>query len=168
MPSDHPWIRIYRETLEPLYGYLSRRVGGDRNLAEDITQETWLRALKHWRANGLPDQPLAWLKTVARNLISNYYRRRQPVELSSAALEEAISEHRDRGPDSPEAAALVHWCLERLRPEQGKLIEAFHLDGLTLRDIADETGLSERAVEGRLHRARRALGELLESPEKME
>lgn len=57
--------RVYRDTIDPLYGYVSRRCGGERPFAEDITQETWLRAVREWRVKGMPDQPLAWLHTVA-------------------------------------------------------------------------------------------------------
>ena len=38
--------RIYRETIDDLYGLVLRRCEGDRDLAEDITQETWLRAVR--------------------------------------------------------------------------------------------------------------------------
>lgn len=44
-----------------------------------------------------------------------------------------------------------------MRPAQARIIEAFHLDGLKVREIALEMGLSERAVEGRLKRAREKL-----------
>jgi DNA-directed RNA polymerase specialized sigma24 family protein len=52
-------IAVYRETLRPLYAFVSRRVGGDRGLAEDLVQETWMRALDAWPASGLPDDPTA-------------------------------------------------------------------------------------------------------------
>jgi DNA-directed RNA polymerase specialized sigma24 family protein len=38
--------RIYQATIDDLYGFVSRRCGGDRDLAEDLTQETWLRAVR--------------------------------------------------------------------------------------------------------------------------
>src|SRR5258705_1179575 len=69
--------RIYADTIDTLYGYTSRRCGGQRELAEDVTQEVWLRAVRDWRRTGSPDNPLAWLTTVARNLILNHLRRRE-------------------------------------------------------------------------------------------
>jgi RNA polymerase sigma factor (sigma-70 family) len=57
----------------------------------------------------------------------------------------------------PETAAMLHAALEKLRPRQVKLLEAFHFDGKTLAEIAGELGISERAAEGRLRRAREAL-----------
>ena len=67
---------VYAETIDGLYAYASRRCGGDRQMAEDVTQEAWLRAVREWRRSGLPRVPLAWLIAVARNLILNQLRHR--------------------------------------------------------------------------------------------
>lgn len=157
-------LQTYKETVRPLYEYVSRRCGGDRALAEDVTQEAWLRAVAAWRKGGLPDNPLAWLKTVARNLIINYYRRVPPISLDSLpkGWDPAILENGYRF-DSPDIAVLVNRGLGRLRPSQARLLEAFHFDGLKVAEIASEEGLSERAVEGRLRRARVKLRKHLEA-----
>jgi RNA polymerase sigma-70 factor (ECF subfamily) len=157
-------IQVYRECVHPLYEFVSYRCGGDRGLAEDVTQETWLRAVQTWQKDGLPENPLAWLRTVARNLIVDYYRRHRPLSLESMPSGwEGESEEDSSGFDSPDAAALITWGLSRLRKAQADLLEAFHLEGQRVADIAARTGLSERAVEGRLHRARKKLRRHLES-----
>jgi DNA-directed RNA polymerase specialized sigma24 family protein len=51
--------RIYRETLDDFYAVVSRRCDGDRELTEDVVQETWLRAVRAWRSNGIPERPMA-------------------------------------------------------------------------------------------------------------
>ena len=51
-------IKAYRDNVHELYRFVSRRCGGNRSLAEDVTQETWLKAVVHWRKKGLPDEPL--------------------------------------------------------------------------------------------------------------
>ncbi|UCG85383.1 MAG: hypothetical protein JSW71_15810 [Gemmatimonadota bacterium] len=53
-------VQMYREHTVPLYAFVSRRVGGDRQVAEDIVQDTWLRAAAVWPRRGTPDQPRAW------------------------------------------------------------------------------------------------------------
>ncbi len=45
-------ILLYRKTIRPLYAYVSKRVGGDRGLAEDLVQEAWMRALDSWPRKG--------------------------------------------------------------------------------------------------------------------
>jgi len=147
-------VQIYREHTAPLYAFVSRRVGGDRGLAEDIAQETWLRAVAVWPRRGTPDHPRAWLIRVARNLLVSHFRRRRPLPVDPAELE---LEDDSYCPETPWAAALVSWGLARLRKRQAQLLEAFYFDGKSTREIAKEYGLSERAVEGRLRRARQNL-----------
>ena len=156
-------IRTYRECVNPLYEYVSRRCGADRALAEDVTQEVWLRAVRAWEKDGLPEKPMAWLLTVARNLVINHFRRIRPISLESLPSGwEPGPPGEGLGMDGPETAALVNWGLSRIRPAQARLLEAFHLEGRTTAAIAADFGLSERAVEGRLRRARAKLRKQLE------
>lgn len=150
--------RIYRDTASALYRFVSQRTGGDRQLSEDVVQEAYLRAVRSWSESGPAEEPLSWLRTVARNLLVNYYRSRQPVGLDPVCIDRALD---DRGVDSSETACLLHWALGQIRPDDARFIEAFHLDGRSTKHIATETGLSSKAVEGRLYRARRALHDLL-------
>lgn len=155
---------IYRDTIDALYGYVSRRCGGDRDLAEDVTQETWLRAVREWRVKGLPTLPIAWLTTVARNVLMNELRKRRPLPLDSISLDEVLTAV-DSGTasDSAEVAAAVSQALARLPARQSQLIEAFHFDRCRSSQIAESLGISERAVEGRLRRARECLRRELEA-----
>ena len=149
--SDDELILQYRKTIRPLYAYVSRRVGGDRALAEDLVQETWMRAVDDWPRRGAPDKPLAWLQRVARNALASHFRRTRPQPMDPALID--LEDDRF-SPDTPDAAALVSWGLSRLRRPQVELLEAFHFEGKNVREIAAERGMSERAVEGRLRRAR--------------
>lgn len=147
-------LAAYRASVEPLYAWVARRVGGDRALAEDVVQETWLRAVASWRRSGPPDDALAWLSTVAANLLRSHFARRRPDVVDRRALDLA---REDFEPDGPDAAAALQWGLARLRAGQARLLSAFHLDGRSVADLAREHGSSERAIEGRLRRARLAL-----------
>ncbi len=153
MPEEE-LIRTYRASIRPLYSYVSRRVGGDLSLAEDIVQDTWMRALDSWPGRGMPNEPLAWLMRVARNTLISHFRRLrpEPVDPSSIDLEA------DRlTPDTPDAAAVVGWGMARLGRAHAEILEAFYFDGKPVRQLAAERALSERAVEGRLRRARAKL-----------
>jgi RNA polymerase sigma-70 factor (ECF subfamily) len=83
--SDADLVRIYRSTIGSPYGYVSRRVGGDAALAEDVVQDTWMRAIADWPANGTPREPLAWLIRVARHSLVSHFRRAR-IELVDPAL----------------------------------------------------------------------------------
>lgn len=145
------WSALFQECVPDLYAWTSRRAGGDRELAEDVTQETWLRAVDVWRVKGSPEQPRAWLRRVAANLLVNHFRRLEPRAVDPADLDLSA---REVEPASADAARLLRWGLARLRAEQARLLEAFHLEGRDVATIAREERLSERAVEGRLRRAR--------------
>jgi RNA polymerase sigma-70 factor (ECF subfamily) len=156
--SEAQVIAIYRATVDSLYGFVSRRVGGERQLAEDITQETWLRAVREWRRTGVPENPPGWLTTVARNLILNHVRRHEPIALdtlSSADVLRAVA-HDETG-DSAEVAALMSGALQRMPPHEALLLEQFHYERCKVAQLAECYGISERAVEGRLRRARERL-----------
>lgn len=155
---------IYAETIDALYGFASRRCGGDRALAEDVTQETWLRAVREWPRAGVPRKPLAWLQVVARNLILNALRRRPGVALEDVSPDTLIAAMDDgRASESREVASLVSHALARIPERQAKLLEAFHFDRFKVAQIAEAFGMSERAVEGRLRRARERLKRELEA-----
>lgn len=156
--SDDVILAVYRDTIDPLYAFISRRCGGDRDVAEDLTQETWLRAVREWRARGMPDRPIAWLTAVAGNLLRNRYRERRPLpldELSQDRLMGVVEGAEEI--DSAAIATVVNQALARLPPRQSRLLECFHFDRRRVADIAASLGLSERAVEGRLRRARQNL-----------
>lgn len=147
-------IETYHDTIHPLYQFVSRRAGRSRQLAEDITQETYLRAVVQWRNGRQPENPLAWLQTVARNLLLNHYRRRGPESLEASNLTGVL----ERAPvEGSDAAAVVCWGLARLGRRPRRLLEAFYIEGQSTRTIAADLGVSERAVEGRLRRARQGL-----------
>ena len=161
--------RIYDDTFGVLYGYASRRCGGERALAEDVTQETWLRAVREWRTTGAPREPLAWLTTVARNLILNHLRRREVESLDAVSPAEILAAvERDAVSDSAEIASAVNRALMRLPEAEARLLEAFHYERSKVAQLAHDYGISERAVEGRLRRARARLRRELELTWKVE
>jgi RNA polymerase sigma-70 factor, ECF subfamily len=161
--------RIYNETILSLYGFASRRCGGQRELAEDVTQEVWLRAVHDWRQKGLPKSPLGWLTTVARNLIYNHLRRRENVSIDSVSPEEVLAAvDANTVNDSAEIAAVVSEALTRLPDAEARLLEGFHYDRRKVSQLAEAYGISERAIEGRLRRARERLRREIEVTLKIE
>ena len=157
--AEEDLLRVYRETIRPLYAYLSRRVGGDKSLAEDLTQETWMRALDSWPSRGIPDEPIAWLVRVARNTLVSHYRRQRPESIDAALID--IEDERF-SPAAPDTAAVIGWGMARLRRAHADVLEAFYFEGKTVSEIAAARSVSERAIEGRLRRARAKLKKQLD------
>ena len=155
---EQQWLTIYRETVHPLYGYMAKRTGGNQALTEDIVQESYLRALDNWKLKTIPDSPLAWLKRVARNLLIDYLRQKRWD----------VKPGPDFDPDSGSRTAEdefesleIYLAITSLGRKRARALEAFYYDGMSVREIANEMALSERAVEGLLRRARRSLKSLL-------
>jgi RNA polymerase sigma-70 factor (ECF subfamily) len=160
-PTEDDIGRIYRDTVDELFAFVSRRCDGDRELAEDITQETWLRAVKAWRTDGVPERPLAWLCTVAARLLSNQ-RRRTATQRFNDGIGDTVAAPLSEG-RSPDRDSMLMRALAKLPALQERLLNAFHFERRPVAEIAANLGVSERSVEGRLRRARQNLRRAVES-----
>jgi RNA polymerase sigma-70 factor (ECF subfamily) len=121
-------------------------------------QEAYLRALNDWTHKTVPDTPLAWLRRVARNILIDYLRQKN-------WRNDPDLDH-NPGPEDPKSKDRIHALeifsvISSLGRKKARIIEAFYYDGMSVREIADEMNISERAVEGQLRRARQSLKSLL-------
>lgn len=156
--TEQQWLTMYRETVHPLYRYMARRTRGNRELTEDIVQESYLKALDSWNRKTVPDSPLAWLKRVARNILIDYLRRKRWVNKGDLDL------NPDSGNQTSEdqfESLEIFLAISALGRKKARILEAFYYDGMSVREIASEMAISERAVEGQLRRARQSLKSLL-------
>lgn len=149
--GDTPGATALLDSALELRGDLYRFVaaaGRDLHLAEDIVQETLLRA--QCERKQVRD-PRAWCFTVALNLLRSHLRRRRWLPLRAADSVEGwefVERHATRD--------AVHRALAVLRPEQRTALLLHTLAGFTHAEIAAMHGVSEAAVRQRVHRAREA------------
>ncbi len=137
-----------------VYAYL-RRMVGDGALAEDLVQETFLRAFAA-RA-GLPrvQNPRAWLYRVATNLALNALKRRRRFAwLPWHAGAERQATERDPA-EALGAYSAVEAALATLSPQLRAPLLLYACEGMSVAEVAEALGLSEGAVKMRLQRARR-------------
>ena len=159
--SDEDLVRaLYAEHAAPLLRYAVHLMSGDRQRAEDIVQETLLRAWQHPEA--IADRPARpWLFAVARNLAIDSYRARRarPHEVGEAALEMLPA------PDEAERA-LESWAvadaLSALRPEHRKVLLETYYRGKSVAEAAATLGVPAGTVKSRTFYALRALRLALE------
>jgi RNA polymerase sigma-70 factor, ECF subfamily len=134
------------------------RLSGDHSRAEDIVQETMLRAWRHpERVTGRTGAPLAWLYTVARHLAIDQHRARQARPTEPAGLTVLASR---AAPDQIDTA-ITRWdlatALAGLRPRDRDLLTARYLRDRSIGHIAAEQNIPAGTIKSRLSAARAAL-----------
>ncbi|MFC5650369.1 sigma-70 family RNA polymerase sigma factor [Paenibacillus solisilvae] len=144
--------------LRTAYFYL-----GDRHLAEDVSQEVFLRAFRKWASFRGDSSVKTWLTTIAINacrdklgLKMTQEQPTDPVLMKQTALRSVEEEAMKRLDQTTILKYIV-----KLPAHYHEVIYLYYYLDLGTREIADATGVPEGTVRGRLHRARELLGECL-------
>jgi RNA polymerase sigma-70 factor (ECF subfamily) len=149
---------LYDEHAAVLWRY-AVRLTGDASLAEDVVQETLLRAWQHPEVIGDTERSSrAWLFTVARNMIIDDRRSARHRNVVGSIDEEGAPEQST--PDEVNAALdrlLIADGLAQLSTEHRAVIERSYYRGWTTAQIAKDLDIAEGTVKSRLHYAVRAL-----------
>ena len=172
LAGDAEAVRLLADAaLGLLWSFCLYRVGGNRHTCEEVVQETLLRALRDLgrfdpaRAEGCI---FGWLTGLARNEI-----RKRRTETARDRSLEALWERMDAelldvfrklddGPlpdavlEREETRTMVNAAMAQLPPHYREALEAKYLRGRSVRDIAAALGLTEKAAESQLTRAREA------------
>jgi RNA polymerase sigma-70 factor, ECF subfamily len=153
---------LYEDIAGPLFGYVVR-LTGDRTRAEEVVQETFVRA---WRRahqlNRGPEELRGWLFTTARNLVTDLWR-------SDAARPTTVSDERALGA-APAAddleEAVQRWtvadALDQLRYEHRAVLVETYYEGRSVAEAAQRLGIPPGTVKSRTFYALRALRVVLE------
>ena len=154
--------QLHDEHAAALWGYCLSLTGHDRARAEDVTQETLLRA---WRNRAVLDRPgsavRAWLFTVARNIVIDESRTRR------ARSEFPVDEVPEPGQaDDRSDELLMTWvvadAVTHLSVEHRAVLQECYFNGRSVADAARRLGIPEGTVKSRTHYALRALRLALE------
>jgi RNA polymerase sigma-70 factor (ECF subfamily) len=157
------FARLYHRYVARVYRHAYYRVG-EIGEAEDITHQTFLQAwqaIGRFRLTGAPF--VAWLLTIANNLVVDHYRRNPRGRLFDLVVtaEDLIDESADL--DRQLDQARVFHALRQLRPDQQRIITMRLIEDLDYPEIALAIGKTEGNVRVILHRSLSALRKLLEA-----
>jgi RNA polymerase sigma-70 factor, ECF subfamily len=156
---------IVRRYQQPLFSFLGR-MGMPQALAEDIAQETFIRAWRNLpRFDASRAQFSTWLFAIARNLALNEFASAKQLQEISA--DEALMEHESA--DVPVADALIakqqrlalQQALRKLPSDDGAILALAYVNELDLASISRIEHCSLAAVKTRIHRAKLKLRDLL-------
>ena len=158
--------QLYDRYVDVVYRYVQYRIANVA-LAEDLTSETFLRALRRitsytWQGRDFG----AWLVTIARNLIADHYKSgRYRLELATSDLVEAGADRSEDGPEDAVLTGITNAALldavKRLNPEQQECIALRFLQGMSVAETAAIMGKNEGAIKALQYRAVKSLGRLL-------
>ncbi|MCK9903740.1 sigma-70 family RNA polymerase sigma factor [Frankia sp. Cpl3] len=158
-PDEERFAELVREQRAALLSYVNRLTGGDRGWAEDVLQETFLRAW-HNIHRLVPERGSVhgWLRRVAHNLVVDGYRTRQarPLEQELTSDESDTALLPDHA-DTVLARMVVSTMLGRVRnPHRSTLVQLYLRDQTTA-EAAAALGVPVGTVKSRAHHALRTL-----------
>jgi RNA polymerase sigma-70 factor (ECF subfamily) len=160
--SDADLLRaLHDEHAAALWAYTVRLTGGDRGRAQDVVQETLLRAWRHPEAlDATRGEIRPWLFTVARRLVIDDWRsgRSRRERVTDTVPEQAVADDTDHALDRQ----LVTAALARLSPEHRAVIAECYFRGASVAEAARTLGVPPGTVKSRTHYALRALRLALE------
>jgi RNA polymerase sigma-70 factor (ECF subfamily) len=146
----------YEDAVVRVFAYVHGRCGGDPDLAEELTQQTFLQAVRHWRAFDGRSDSVTWLCSIARNKLVDHYRevdRQRRRHLRLVVREMPIADEAGfQGSFDDREAVLAG--LRQLQPLQRAALILRFVDGLSVREVADALGRSEDATESLIRRAK--------------
>jgi RNA polymerase sigma-70 factor, ECF subfamily len=162
--GDDDFVQAAGEHLGLVYN-LARRLARTRPQAEDLVQETYLRALQGWRRQP-PDDVRAWLATICLNIARAGWRRdaARPTEVLDPDAGVAVVSGHDTAAEAITGTVRdqVHHALWQLPAAQREAIALMDLCGFTAAEVAAMTGTPRGTILARVHRGHKRLAALLQ------
>jgi RNA polymerase sigma-70 factor (ECF subfamily) len=162
--SQSAFEQIVRRFQRPVVGLIARMTG-DYALAEDLAQDTFVKAFRNLAAFDTTRRLSSWLFRIAHNTALDALRRSRPVMLRlPESPEPAEVPAAPPAPDPVERQALgqaIEAALSQLPPAQRSAIVLRYQEGLTFEEIGHILGIPEVTARSHVHRARKSLARLL-------
>ena len=140
------------------------RACGNFDLAEEALQDSYLKATEHWRQSGIPNNPAAWLATVARHRLIDLLRRDGRTAVDSEAILESLSSAEESSPDAiftddDQLRLIFTCCHPAIAPSAATALALRTICGLSTREIARAFVEPEATTAQRLVRAKRKIAD---------
>jgi len=160
--DEEAFRRFHAAYFDRLLRYHLVIARGDEHEAQEALQETLLRVARHARRFEEAETFWSWLTVLARSAAADTGRKRNRYWRLIASYAHSVIPSAPTpvaGDADEELNGLLGSSMGELPPEERSLVEGKYLRRATVRELASETGLTEKAVEARLLRARRQLRE---------
>ncbi len=150
---------LYRGHAAEVYRYAYAVLGNHAD-AEDVTQTTFINALRALERGERPRKPSNWLITITHNIMRQRFRQQQTRPAEVELVRDVAQEHEES--NGPSMEELVR-ALQRIPPSQREALVLRELEGRSYDEIAETLNLTKSALETLLFRARRSLADELEN-----
>lgn len=146
------------ETIDALYN-LAIQLTQHRQDAEDLVQETTLRAYRYFHRFERGTNFKAWIMTILKNLYINKYRKKikEPVKIEFEEVENFISFPDISGAQEEIFSEIIRNSIDKLPQELRTVITLFYVEGFTYKEIAKITEVPLGTVMSRLYTAKQIL-----------
>ena len=160
--TETAYLDLHTRYADSLFRHTYFRVS-DRDIARDITQESFLRMWEYLSVGNEVDNPKAFLFRVAGNLVIDHYRRKKGTSLE-ALQEEGFDPTGDDAEGITDAAEGTHVlkALSGLPPKERQVLMMRYVEELSVSEIAAISGESANAISVRIHRATKRLRDLFD------
>ncbi len=153
--------RYYVQNRGRLLAFIRGKVD-DETLAEDILQDSLLKALRSGPELEDSEKLVSWLYRIIRNAITDYYRRKGAAQRKAETLALLADEEEISPGDEAALCGCFEDLLPTLKPEYSELLEAMELGDATVEEMTARLGITANNLKVRRHRARKQLRERLE------
>lgn len=162
--DERAFAELYQRHKDEIYTYCLRMMSGDRDKANDVFQEVFIRAFERAEQFRNGANVAGWLYTIARNMCLNTFRNTHPTERLDEQ-EFRISTDRSLAPEYDEQQHFlrrkIEEALSRLPLEFREPFMLREFDGFTYREIATMTDTTIGMTKVRIYRAKQRMRELL-------
>ena len=154
---------LWEQFSDKLRGFLRTKVS-DPETAEDLLQEVFLRIHKHIDEIRDEERLTSWVYQIARNLVTDYYRKKGKAPVSGLPMEELADESRpsEGGDTSRVVANWLAGMISELPDPYAEAVELYEMRGLSQQQIADKMGISLSGAKSRIQRGREKLKGILD------
>lgn len=147
---------IYNKYYQKIYNYFWYRVGHDEDVAEDLAQDTFVRAFKALpRYKDTGKSYLSYLLTIAHNLLVNYYRTPKPISIESTGV--GVPDEIWSDLETKDNIRSLWRAVQQLSEPEKNILYLKYQKGYKVAEIASIAGKTENAVKLILSRARKKL-----------
>lgn len=156
---------LYNRTYNNVYFTVKALIKSEDSIL-DIVQDSYVKGFKSLSQLQDPDKFRAWIKRIAHNKAVNYLRKAKPIMFSSISTDDdEVVEFEDDRPDNlpevvldkKETARLIREILDSLSEEQRLVVGMYYYEQMSVKEIAENLGVSENTVKSRLSYGRKKI-----------